>query len=100
MPPACRGYRRDVPDAPVAKPAPIVAGGAIWDVVSGPGSRVTRVKLQRCPAGWQASFELTDGVVADLAVVHRLVAPTLREARAAVYQAIGFLLGNPVEDCQ
>lgn len=79
---------------------PLVSGGAIWQPVTGPGSRVTEVKFERCPAGWQASFELTDPAVADLAVVHRLVAPTLREARAAVPQAIGFLLGRPVEDCR
>lgn len=85
---------------PPVRAFPAVADGAIWDVVAGPGRRITEIKLQRCPVGWQASFQLSDPAVADLAVVHRLVAPTLREAKAAVPQAIGFLLGNPLEDAR
>jgi hypothetical protein len=74
-----------------------VVGGAIWEVVAGPGRRRTDVRFQRCPGGWQATFELAQPEVSELAVVHRLVAPTLSEARASVPQAIGFLLGYPVE---
>ena len=66
----------------------------------GPGDLVTEVRFERCPAGWQASFELHDPSVDDLAICHRLVAPTLRDARVAVPQAIGFLLGYPVEDAR
>jgi len=74
-----------------------VAGGAIFDVVSGPGSLSTEVRLSRCPSGWQATFEVTQPEVSDISVVHRLVAPSLAEAKAAVPQAIAFLLGYPLE---
>lgn len=76
---------------------PAVVDGAIWDVVAGPDGRATEIKLERCPAGWQVSFQLQHPDVADLAVIHRLVAPTRREAKAAVPNAISFLLGNPLE---
>lgn len=101
------GYRQDVTTAgasgtaATARGMPVLAAGAIWDEVAGPvPGQVVRVKFARCPAGWQASFELTDPAVSDLAVQHRLVAPTLREAKSAVPQAIRFLLGYPVEDCR
>ena len=82
---------------PIVRSFPTVADGAIWDVAVGPHDRLTKVKLQRCPAGWEASFQLADPAVPDLCVVHRLVAPTMREAKAAVPRAISFLLGNPLE---
>ena len=74
-----------------------IDGGGIRDVVQGPEGRATEVRFERCPSGWQATFELTQPGLDDLAIVHRLVAPTLREARLAVPQAISFLLGNPLE---
>lgn len=53
------------------------------------------VRYERCPAGWSARFTLRDPLAADVAVVHRLVAPSLREARKAVPAAIDFLNGAP-----
>ena len=74
-----------------------LVGGAICDVVEGPGGMRTEVRLARCPSGWQATFEVTSPDVPDVAVVHRLVAPTLAEAKVAVPQAIAFLLGTPID---
>jgi hypothetical protein len=89
-----------MPNAPVATSAPRIEAGAIWDVVAGPGGVITEVRFARCPVGWQASFELHDPAADELAICHRLVAPSLRDARTAVPQAIGFLLGYPVEDAR
>ncbi len=36
--------------------------------------------------------------MSDLSVVHRLVAETLPEARAAVPQAVAYLLGTPIDE--
>lgn len=82
----------------VSAGAPRIADGALWEVVVGPGERRTQVRFERCPAGWQASFELVEPHAPDLAVVHRLVAPSLRDARAAVAPAVAFLLGRPVAE--
>jgi hypothetical protein len=70
--------------------------GAVVDEIVVPGAGVVPVRVQRCPAGWQATFEVSDPS-SDLAVVHKLVAPTYREAKAAVPQAVAFLLGRPVD---
>lgn len=70
--------------------------GAVVGEMDIPGVGVVPVRVQRCPAGWQATFEVRDPAISDLAVVHKLVAPTYREAKAAVPQAIEFLLGRPV----
>jgi hypothetical protein len=72
-----------------------LAEGAIVDELDVPGVGPVTARFSRCPAGWQAAFELHDPAVCDLAVVHRLVAPTLREARAAVPEAAAYLLGRP-----
>jgi hypothetical protein len=72
-------------------------GGAIVDEVTAPDGRIVSVRFERCPAGWQAAFELGHPEVRDLAVVHRLVAGSLGDARAAVPGAIGYLLGTPVD---
>jgi hypothetical protein len=56
------------------------------------------VRFERCPVGWQASFSLSHPAVGDLAVTHRLVAPSLAEARAAVAPAVTYLLGTPVDE--
>jgi hypothetical protein len=56
------------------------------------------VRYERCPAGWQASFSLSHPQVADLTIVHRLVAPSLAEARTAVPTAVVYLLGTPIDE--
>jgi hypothetical protein len=72
-------------------------GGAIVDeVTTGDGFTVT-VRFERCPAGWQAAFELTHPEVDDLAVAHRLVTDSLAEAKATVPKAIAYLRGTPVD---
>jgi hypothetical protein len=71
--------------------------GAIVDDVTTEDGRKISVRFERCPAGWQAAFELTHPEVDDLAVVHRLVTDTLAEAKASVPQAIAFLLGTPID---
>jgi hypothetical protein len=71
--------------------------GAIVDELDVVGVGAVTARLSRCPAGWEASFEVRDPAVGDLAVVHRLVAPTLGEARTAVPRAVRFLLGCPVD---
>jgi len=70
--------------------------GTVVGEIDVPGIGVVPLRVQRCPAGWQATFEVRDPAISDLAVVHKLVAPTYREAKAAVPQAIEFLLGRPV----
>lgn len=74
-----------------------IDAGAIVDEVA-TGGMVVSVRYERCPAGWQAAFELRHPDVDDLAVTHRLVAETLGEARALVPSAITYLLGRPVDD--
>ena len=76
--------------------ARLETGAIVDDVVVDAGRRVS-VRFARCPAGWEASFELTHDAVAELAVVHRLVAPSLREAKVAVPRAVSYLTGSPVE---
>jgi hypothetical protein len=71
--------------------------GAIVDEVIAEDGRVVSVRFERCPAGWQAAFELSHPEVDDLSVVHRLVTDTLGEAKATVPNAIAFLLGTPVD---
>ena len=56
----------------VAVGARLDAGAIVDEVVADDGS-VVKVRFERCPAGWQASFELRHPDVGDLAVVHRLV---------------------------
>jgi hypothetical protein len=56
------------------------------------------VRFERCPAGWQASFSLEHPVETELTIVHRLVAPSLAEARSAVPAAVVYLLGTPVDE--
>lgn len=70
--------------------------GAVVDEIDVPGVGPVPVRVQRCPAGWQATFQVRDPAGSDLSVVHKLVAPTYREAKAAVPQAIEFLLGRPL----
>ena len=72
-----------------------IAGGQITEELSLPGVGALVVAYERCPAGWSARFTLADPTVPDLAVAHRLVAPTLREARRSVPLAVAFLRGEP-----
>jgi hypothetical protein len=72
--------------------------GGIVDEVMVDGDLPLSVRFERCPAGWQASFSLDHPVETDLTIVHRLVAPTLAEARAAVPAAVVYLLGTPIDE--
>jgi hypothetical protein len=72
-------------------------GGAIIDEITVEGERSVTVRYERCPAGWQATFELTHPEVDDLSVKHRLVSDTLAQAKASVPDAILYLTGTPVD---
>lgn len=72
-----------------------IDAGAVWESVE-IGSAMIDVRYERCPAGWSARFTLRDPLAADVAVVHRLVAPSFREARRAVPAAVAFLNGAPL----
>jgi hypothetical protein len=72
------------------------AGGIVDDVTAEDG-RLVSVRFERCPAGWQAAFELTHPQADGVSVVHRLVAETLADARTSVPGAISYLLGTPVD---
>jgi hypothetical protein len=74
-----------------------VEGGAVREEVPVNGGGEITVSYTRCPAGWTATFELTMPDLDDLAVVHRLVARSLGEARRSVGPAVSFLRGEPVE---
>jgi hypothetical protein len=71
--------------------------GAIVDEMTAPDGRTVIVRFERCPAGWQASFELSHPEVDNHAVVHRLVTDTLAQARATVPAAIAYLVGTPID---
>jgi hypothetical protein len=73
-------------------------GGAIVDDITAPDGRLITVRFERCPAGWQAAFELSHPAVDDVAVVHRLVTDSLAEAKATVPTAIAYLMGTPVDE--
>lgn len=62
------------------------------------GDEVVTARFERCPAGWQASFELSHPEVTDLSVVHRLTAESLAEAKTAVPHAVTYLRGCPVDE--
>jgi hypothetical protein len=72
--------------------------GGIVDELNLDDDLCVAVRFERCPAGWQASFSLSHPQVADLTVLHRLVAPSLAEARTAVPAAVVYLLGTPVDE--
>jgi hypothetical protein len=71
--------------------------GAVIDEVEVPGVGTVPVRVRRCPAGWQVTFEVRDVTTSEITVTHKLVAPTFREAKAAVPQAVAFLLGRSVD---
>jgi hypothetical protein len=72
--------------------------GGIVDELTVDEDLALRVRFERCAAGWQASFSLEHPVETDLTIVHRLVAPTLAEARSAVPAAVVYLLGTPIDE--
>jgi hypothetical protein len=76
--------------------ARLEAGGIVDEITTDDGVQVS-VRYERCPVGWQAAFELSHPDVDGLAVVHRLVADSLAEARGAVPAAVSYLLGAPVD---
>jgi hypothetical protein len=82
-----------MPACPVA--AIRLEAGGLREELSIDGVGPVSVRYERCPAGWSARFTLRDPAVPDLAVVHRLVAATLRDARRTVPAAAAFLCGVP-----
>jgi hypothetical protein len=72
------------------------AGGVEEDFALPEGGFVA-VRYERSDHGWRAEFTVRTPGVDDLAVVHRLIAPTLAEARRLVPAAVAFLRGEPVD---
>lgn len=94
----------DTPDRAISAPAApgndgfvrIEAGAAVDEFgVDGIGLVVSR--YQRSADGWTATFTIVAEGVEDLALVHRLSAPTLAEARRAVPRAVALLAGRSVD---
>ena len=71
-------------------------GGVEEDFVL-PEGGVVAVRYERADHGWRAEFTVRAGGVDELAVVHRLIAPTLADARRLVPAAVAFLRGEPVD---
>lgn len=72
--------------------------GAVVDEFDLPGigqvvARHTRLRASESD-GWACMFTVIASGNADLAVVHRLSAPTLAEARRSVRHAVEFLAGR------
>jgi len=73
--------------------------GAIVDELQLEGIGLLNARYSRDADGWTATFRLTTGEGEDeLTVCHRLVAPTLGDARRAVPLAAAFLAGEALED--
>lgn len=72
------------------------AGGVEEDFAL-PKGGVVAVRYERADEGWRAEFTVRTPGADDLAVVHRLIAPTLAEARRLVPAAVAFVLGEPVD---
>jgi hypothetical protein len=75
-----------------------VEAGAVVDEFELPGigqviARHTRLRASESD-GWACMFTVVATGNADLAVVHRLSAPTLAEARRSVRHAVEFLVGR------
>lgn len=73
--------------------------GAVVDEFEIPGmgqvvARHTRTKTPDGGVTWACTFTVVASGVSDLAVVHRLSAPSLAEARRSVRQAVEFLTGH------
>jgi hypothetical protein len=75
-----------------------VEAGAVVDEYEmvGIGQVVARYSRTTTPDGvsWKCMFTVVASGVGDLALVHRLVAPTLAEARQCVRHAVEFLAGR------
>ena len=72
--------------------------GAIVDTVDLEDLGTLTARYSRGVDGWTATFSLTAGGHDDLAICHRLVAPTLADARRAVPLAAAFLAGEPLDE--
>ncbi|MFL6240772.1 MAG: hypothetical protein ACJ735_14900 [Actinomycetes bacterium] len=72
--------------------------GAIVDTFDLEYLGVLTARYTRGMDGWTATFTLTAEGTDDLAICHRLVAPTLADARRAVPLAAAFLAGDSVDD--
>jgi hypothetical protein len=77
-----------------------VEAGAVVDEFDLPGigqvvARHTRIKTSDADS-WACMFTVVASGNSDLAVVHRLSAPSLAEARRSVRNAVEFLAGRPV----
>jgi hypothetical protein len=86
--------RASVPDDSFMR----VEAGAVVDEyeMAGIGQVVARYSRAATPDGvtWKCMFTVVASGVQDLALVHRLVAPTLAEARQCVRHAVEFLAGR------
>jgi hypothetical protein len=75
-----------------------VEAGAVVDEYEMPGigQVVARYSRTTTPDGvtWKCMFTVVASGVADLALVHRLVAPSLAEGRQCVRHAVEFLAGR------
>jgi hypothetical protein len=74
-----------------------LAAGAVEEDVTVACAGDVSVRYERTTDGWTAEFTVRTPAVPDLVVVHRLVAPTLAEARRLVPAAVAFLSGEPVD---
>ena len=72
--------------------------GAIVDEVDLEGLGLLTARYHRDGEGWTATFTLTADPQDDLAVCHRLVAPTLADARRAVPLAAAFLAADEFDE--
>ena len=71
--------------------------GMIVDEIHLEGIGRLTARYSRDGEGWTASFTLAADGVDDLAVCHRLAAPTLADARRAVPLAAAFLSGEALD---
>jgi hypothetical protein len=71
--------------------------GEIVDEIALEGIGRLTARYARDGDGWTATFTLVADGTGDLAVQHRLAAPTLADARRAVPLAAAFLSGEPVD---
>lgn len=72
--------------------------GSVHESLELPDGGAVAVRFDRCAAGWQAAFEVAGPPAhPEAGRTHRLVAPTLAEARRAARDAVAFLLGHPLD---
>jgi hypothetical protein len=75
----------------------MLTGGALQEDLDLASVGPVSVRYAKSEDGWSAEFTVTAAGIEDLAVVHRLTAPTLGEARRLVPSAVAFLQGAPVD---